>query len=298
MIISNSDIASFQKCERRWYYERYLGIRPKEYPEPMEVGSFGHLLMEDIFTEVLNGADYDKAIKAANPRLKDLLTDPSESSLAKSKVYKNVLAFVAYYFEQPWKVVGIEEKSTHPVSLGLEFGYTPDLRLEWTMGPKRGQQFILDYKFTGQYWNDREINLFQQVPKYIAYKNKIDGLNIRDGAVVLLNTRATSSDTGNKLFLVKWVPLNKVKLETIMRENEIMMERIKPYYTATPEHVRNMVVRTVNTQVCKLCFFADDLCPMEFEGKDVTRVMAYNYEKNEYGYDETHLNGDEARGQF
>ena len=291
IIVSNSDIYSFQKCERKFYYERVLQLRPKEYPEAMEIGTFGHKLMEEFFTVILNGGSYEDAAAATGQHLIAEINRPE-----RTKIYRHVLAFGAYFLEQPWKLVALEEKGSHPVAPGREFGFTPDLILEWTMGPKRGQLAVMDFKFTGQYWNDKQINMFQQVPKYIAYKNDRDGTNIRMGGVVMLNTRATAKDSGTKLFLVKWVPITKKKLDVIRYENEILVERVAPFFKMPPENAERLVVRTVDHYQCKLCWFADDLCPMDLNGQDTSRVIERNYILNDYGYgrDEIIVKEDEA----
>lgn len=284
MIVSNSDIYSYQKCERRFYYERILELRPKEYPSAMEIGTFGHKLMEEFFTVLLEGGTYEDAAHATGQHLIAEINHPE-----RTKIYRHVLAFGAYFLQQPWKLIAIEEKGNHPVAPGREFGFTPDLIIEFTQGPKRGQQAVMDYKFTGQYWNDRQLNTFQQIPKYIIYKNERDGTNIRTGGVVMLNTRAAENATGQQLFLIKWVPITKKKLETIKYENEILVERVAPFFAMPPENAERLVVRTVDHYNCKMCWFADDLCPMDMDGRDTSRVIERNYIKNDYGYNKDQI---------
>lgn len=285
MKISHSDIRSMHKCEFNWYYSRYLNLTPAGgLPEVMEVGTFGHSLMEAAFEVIRDGGSYEEAAEVSG----QLLVHVTDSIL-KMKVYKNVLAFVAWFLEQGLRVVDIEDKQSHPLFDDIEFGFTPDLTVEYTIGPARGRLAVMDYKFTGQYWTDREINNFQQVPKYVHYKNLRTGSNIRHGAVVMLNTRADAKATGSKLFIVKWVPITTAKLENLGRENEIMLRRINDKIKFAEEHgdeaLKATLVHTADEKQCKFCFFADDLCPMEMQGKDVTRVMARNFKQNtDYGY--------------
>lgn len=279
MIISNSDIDQFQQCERKFYYSRVLELIPLELPMPMQIGTFGHTMMEEFFKVILAGGSYEDASLSAGQCLIDVIDNPMMG-----KVYRHVLAFGAYFLNQPWKVVALEEKGSFPVTDDLEFGFTPDLIIEFTEGPLKGQQAVLDYKFTGQYWNDRELNMSQQIPKYIIYKNERDGTKIHRGAVVMLNTRAGVDKTGNDLFIIKWLPITKAKLATIKHENEVMMKRIEPYFSAELGDVEQEVIRTVNKNTCKMCWFADDLCPMDLNGQDTKRVIARNYKKNDYGY--------------
>ena len=283
MIISNSDIVSMNKCEYRWYYERYKNLMPIDgYPSVMSDGTFGHKLMEEAFTILMNGGTFEEAAQAAGQIA--MTGAPSEM-----KLYKHVLAFVQYAIDQGWKPVEIEEKGNHPINSNIEFGFTPDLVIEFTKGPWRGQQAVIDYKFTGQYWTDREISTSQQVPKYIHYKNLRDGTSIRRGAVVMLNTRANNDATGHGLFLVKWVPVTREKLKNIQRENENMMRRIHGFVvlgqTHGDEFLRSILVHTSDSKQCKMCIFADDLCPMELEGRDSSKVLSRNYKNNDhYGY--------------
>ena len=294
--ISHSDIKSMNKCEYRWFWERYKNLMPRDgYPEVMEVGTFGHALMEAAFTVIQNGGTYEQAAEASGALLVHV-TD----SLMKMKVYKNVLAFVAWFLEQGYRVVDIEDKQSYPVTETVDFGFTPDLTIEHTVGPLKGSFSVLDYKFTGQYWSDREINMFQQVPKYIHYKNLSTGSNIRRGGVVMLNTRAEANATGNRLFLVRWITPSTARFKTIERENEIMLRRINDFKTLADEkgedELKLHLVRTADEKACKFCFYADDLCPMDADGRDVTKVIARNYKQNtDYGYNgETEAKSDDA----
>ena len=283
--ISHSDIKSFNKCEYRWLYERFMNLMPAGgYPEVMEVGTFGHALMEKAFETIQAGGSYEEAAESSGQLLVHVMDSPM-----KMKVYKNVLAFVAWFIEQGYRVVDIEDKQSFPITDSVEFGFTPDITVEHTTGPTKGSFSVFDYKFTGQYWSDREINGFSQVPKYLHYKRKATGLPITRGAIVMLNTRATATDTGSKLFVVKWVPLTKARLEAIERENEIMVRRIHHFYKIGEEEgtdfLKNILVHTADEKACKFCIFGDDLCPMDWQGKDVSRVIERNYKKNtDYGY--------------
>lgn len=279
MKISNSQIASRQKCEKRFYFEHILKLRPLEYPEAMEKGIFGHDMMKAFFDKMLEGGTYEECVEAVSKLLTEDVIFSSQVS-----VYRHVLAFGAYVFAQPWRVISVEQSKLAPVRResgdDLSFAFTPDLVLEWTKGPKEGSRFIIDFKFTGQYWNDREVNMYQQVPKYIVYTNELEGNNlIKYGAVVMLNTRASAAASGTGLFMVKWIPLNRTKLQTIKAENEALMEEIAIDKTfKKPEDYK----RTVDAYQCKLCFFADDLCPADLEGRPTQRIIERSYKVNTY----------------
>jgi hypothetical protein len=286
MIVSHSNMKSHQKCEIKFYFDVKLNLRPKTWPEPVEKGIFGHDLMEEYFKARLQGASYDEAAALTTAFLGDALTaNPTNLILLQSaSVLKHVLAFGAYVDNQPWKILDVENNQTWPVDEDADFGFTPDLILEWTEGTKRGVPFVLDYKFTGQYWNDRQINTVQQMLKYLIYYNKKNGTKMRHAGVVMLNTRANSNDTGNKLFLLKWLPVSKEKLANIERENEILVRRLEPYFHMTPEEYKAQAVHTTDENACKTCWYADDVCPQDMNGQDITRTIEANYVVNDYGY--------------
>lgn len=274
MKISNSQIGSLQTCERRFYYEHIMKIKPLDYPVAMERGIFGHDLCKAFFKAMQEGKSYEECCEAVNVVLLTGLDNPELL-----KAYRLVLAYGAYAFQQPWKIIEVEQNRLHPVNEEDEFAYTPDLIFEWTEGVKRGTRGMLDFKFTGQYWTDKEINVYQQLPKYMIYYNLTSDTKVRNCGLVMLNTRAAAGATGADLFLTKWIPVDKKKLQNIKRENELMMQRVK---RVKETYAEEDYLRTVNTFTCKMCFFSEQMCPMQLNGQDITRVVKYAYEENKY----------------
>jgi len=300
-IISNSNIETFQKCERMFYYAVVKGLRPKVLPDFIKRGSFGHECMEAGFEVILNGGSVDEAIEtiAAGP-LQTLMNSGDPDTAEMMKVFRHVITFITWTQSEEvgWKPVALEDvgmwnltyeqpfiKDEQPSESDLVFAYTPDLIIEFTRGAYRGQHAVLDYKFIGQYMSDIAINMAQQIPKYIIYRNKYHtDFKIRRGAFVQLNTRADASATGHKLFLVKWIEPNKHRLSRIEYENEQWVERVA---RAKDTYTPNEFLRTVNKDVCNRCFFGKELCPAEFDGKSpetVQKIIDREYVKNEYGY--------------
>lgn len=281
--ISHSEIKQFQTCEYKWFYGSHKSLMPiGGFPVVMEVGTFGHSLMEACFRTIQAGGTYEEAAASCGDLLLSVMDTPE-----KMKVYRNVLAFVAYVQENEYRIIDIEDKQSWPMTNSdTEFGFTPDLTLEHTRGPLKGSLFVVDYKFTGQYWTDREINLHQQVPKYMHYKSKATGLNIRRGAIVMLNTRATATDTGAKLFFIKWITPTSKRFQILERENETMLKKLNDLRQMPDEELKEVLVHNGNEKTCKFCWFADDLCPMEFDGRDVSKVIERNFKINDYGYNE------------
>lgn len=299
-IISNSNIETFQKCERMFYYAVVKGLRPRALPDFIKRGSFGHDCMEVGFKVIMDGGTPEDASQViAEGPLQKLMTSGDPDAAEMMKVYRHVITFINWTQteEVGWKPVALEDvgmwnlsqqipgdKELHAED-DLLFAYTPDLIIEFTRGAYRGQHAVLDYKFLGQYMSDVSINMAQQIPKYIIYRNKFHtDFKIRRGAFVQLNTRADASATGYKLFLVKWVEPNKHRLSRIEFENEQWVERVA---NAKDNYAPDQFLRTVNKDVCNRCFFGKDICPAEFDGKSpetIQKIIEREYVNNEYGY--------------
>lgn len=297
-IVSNSDIETFQKCERMFYYSRVLRLRPRELSVWLKRGLFGHECMETGFQVIIDGGTPEDASQVIGEGpLQTLLESGDRDAAEMMKVFRHVVSFISFTQSEEvfWKPVALEDRGMWNLDAGnpttkeratefpndLVFGYTPDLVIEFTKGLYKGQQAVLDYKFIGQYMSEVAINMAQQIPKYIIYRNKTHTeQKIRRGAFVQLNTRATPTDKGHKLFLIKWVEPSKHRLERIEQENERMVRRVADAYSWDGD----MFTRTANKDVCDRCFFGRDLCPAEFDGKPIQKIIEREYKHNDYGY--------------
>lgn len=305
-IVSNSDIETFQKCPRMFYYSRVRRLAPSKanLPPALKRGSFGHKLMEKGFETILLGGSIQDATQAAALVLEELLNSDDPHASEMMGVYRHVCAFLSFATSEKciWRPVALEEtgmwnitqnrpaEPTDSVSDRI-FAYTPDMIVEFTEGLYKGQHAVLDYKFLGQYMKEIALNMSQQIPKYLIYRNKTHtDFKIRRGAFVQLNTRALISDTGHKLFLIKWLDWNKNRLEQIERENERWVEIVARAYE-NPD--ADNFLRTVNKDVCNWCFFGQfGLCQAEFDGKPqnvIDKIVDREFVRNTYGY----MNGDD-----
>jgi hypothetical protein len=282
-----------------FYYAVVQNLRPRQLPYFIKRGSFGHECMEAGFQVIIDGGTVEDAsqVIAAGP-LQKLLESGDPDTAEMMKVYRHVITFINFTqtSEVFWRPVALEDRGMWsfdqqedvPKSLilpdELVFGYTPDLVIEFTKGAYKGQHAVLDYKFLAQYMSEVAVNMAQQIPKYMIYRNKTKtDFKIHRGAFVQLNTRATPGDTGHKLFLIKWVEPNKKRLARIEYENEELVKRVAAAREWEPEKF----LRTVNKDVCDRCFFAKELCPAEFDGKPpavIEKIIQREYLDNDYGY--------------
>jgi len=244
----------------------------------LDKGIFGHRLLEEFFKAKQQGYSYEECVGEVNKYLEDNLHNVEHFS-----IYRHVLAFGAYAFEMEWRVISVEESLTTPVATDDEFAFTPDVVFQWTRGPRNGSYFMLDFKFTSQQWNDREIGMYQQLPKYMIHWNLIHpDQKIHNLGVVCLLTRAPNGATGVKLYSVKWLKITREKIQRIETENLMLIERVT---RAIETWGAQDFLRSSDSYACKTCWFADDICPADLEGKDISKYIAVNYEINTYFQD-------------
>jgi hypothetical protein len=286
-VVSNSEIETFQRCEMKFYFQHILGVMPEKLPDPLRTGLFGHKLFERYWELYMEGVPVEQIEVEVSNMLMDVIHDP-----VVGKILRNVLACARHLVEvKRLKPLKIEWRRIYPLMENLGFGMTPDLIAEFYDGPKKGNLCVLDWKFTGQYWNEQEIGMYQQIPKYVKFLNTFDYADrkIKYGLLVMLNTR--SSAASNDLFRTKWIPLGKQKLARIALENYDLAVEVAQRKMLPMADQYNAARRTVNHYECKLCPFANDVCPMSLAGHDISKTLAVNYVENTYGYEGERANG-------
>lgn len=295
-IVSNSNMETFQRCQRMFYYSVVQNLTPKQMSTPIRRGSFGHKCMELGMEVLMNGGSLEEATEAAYGPVTEMMQSGDPAAAEIIYVARHVAAFLAYFHTNPnitWRPVALEEvglwdlNNDVPIERDqvedyhLVYAYTPDIIIEFIKGPFKGQFGVLDYKFLGQYMSQDTIDMSVQIPKYIIYRSKIrPEQRLRRGAFVQFNTRATPTDTGHKLFLIKWIEPEKAELAEIERENKALAYEVaKARYIDEPQ----VFLRTQNKDVCGRCWFKE-ICHTERRGKDATHIIERDFKQNDYGY--------------
>jgi hypothetical protein len=263
----------------RYFFAQVKNYLPKELPVAMHRGLDGHEMFEIFFKTMQAGGSYEESVTSLDEIVTRLT---SESNFESLKAYRYVLAFGARAYQEGWIPFSVEEHMSYPIG-DDEYVYTPDIVFRWTSGVHRGDLFMLDYKFSAQAWTINELNVYQQGPKYVRYWNLVHGPDeqIRHFGLVNLLTSAAQGATGERLYKINWVPLDKAKLDRIQFENENMVERVATLKRKNGEDQANYM-RTVNSFSCKRCFFAGDLCPVSLKGKPIDAYIEKNYRVNDY----------------
>lgn len=147
--ISHSQIDNCNRCQRRWAYEKILGIKPTEDRSAMIYGDAGHT---SLLHSVVHGKSYDEALNIGLGVLKDNYNDIDRD---KYGLFCDMLPahmygyFTFYYpgFNEKYEVIAELSEKRIEVQLApgvLWRGYI-DLVVR---NRKTGDICILDYKFS------------------------------------------------------------------------------------------------------------------------------------------------------
>jgi hypothetical protein len=167
LILTSSEMATWQSCQRGWYITYYLRLRPiRQYTSPLSVGSLYHEGLEAFYRGVLD----DPAMFIAN-KAGELVTHYPE---AETQIVKDVeLASIMLQGYMEWietegadvglEIVGVEQSVEQPVGPYILRGkIDARIRREWD-----GALLQLEHKTVG---NLADIPKYaQSAPQFLTY---------------------------------------------------------------------------------------------------------------------------------
>lgn len=285
-IVSNSEVDSFQRCQRMHWYAYGLGLSPKAKNVPIKHGILGHSAFEA----------YYKAMKAELPRDECIQTGllaiadaPSASGDVMGMVTKRFLEYVKHYENEPFRVIDVEGVYSIPLPNGLTYALTVDLLVEMTEGEYKGEQVVIDTKWCYYFWTVDDAYMHPQIPKYIGALRML-GANTRAGLINMVRWRDIKTYEPEQVFRRLPVKPTQTRLDNIMQiQCKISLDEIlKRRQMSKVEWHDNHATPTLNNQNCKNCFFKQP-CSQELDGIDPTTTLAIAFENRSYGYSEEKL---------
>lgn len=272
-----------QECDLKFTFARTMELKKKELNQYIEKGNFGHAIMQVYFRARQEGLDHDSAKAVTLDFYIGASLDLKRPDI--TDVYSEVESFIDWFATQKIKVLHVEEPMMYTLPNGIDFWFTADLIVEYLEGPLKGTAVVFDWKFTGQFWSKKSVTMVQQLPKYSHYVSQIKGYKVKKACLTQINTRSNRAATSDA-FRNSWVELSKEKLERLSLENERMAEEVREFKSLSVEEQLATGNRAINPKTCGNCFYADDICPALLNGKGIKNILALNYVKTDYSYDD------------
>ncbi len=287
-LISNSQVSAWNTCRNQYRYGHDIKLMPKPTggSSPLSLGTFGHRVLETYYASIIQGESHDSAVASTDAVYIKLMRDTPNPAGAMEIVGKIKPLMVGYFDNfaktDQWDILGAEEK----IDLPLSDEYSMPIRYDLLMRNKAdGKVYIVDHKFTWEFWRTVDIMLMPQLPKYIAALRASD--QIVDGVMLnQIRTRPIKAPSLDQLYRRDKFYPSIHKIKTYLSEHIVASREIVAYHEQ-PESIRKqLALRVANKMICKWCAFSE-LCAVELDGGETSSMIANDFVVNTYGYDAT-----------
>lgn len=285
MIISNSEVETFQKCQRKHWYAYGLNLTPREKSLPLRSGILGHSVLEKYYRAKRAELSHDECVQDGLSVLSAYMLHPDVDVY--SIVLKRFLEYAEHYKNEPFRVLDVEGTYTTPLDNGIEYALTLDLLVEYTSGEWKGKQVLIDHKWTSDFWSANAVDMLPQIPKYLHTLRKL-GSTADFGIINQIRYRKMKDGyTSDKIFRRSIVTPTPERIANIVRIQEKVTSIIRQR-KLFPDLWESEAVQTIYRQQCDNCFFTIP-CQIELDGRDPKPTLDAMFEQNTYGYDEDRL---------
>jgi hypothetical protein len=289
--ISNSEVSSFLKCERRHYYGFRLGLVPKTMSKSMTKGTIAHEGLAVYYHKIQQNESTGDAKQAALDHIKML----AMQDFANMDLYADVTGLLDRYFDwclsqDTFTVLAVERLYYMPMGEDHQFAMRLDLLVQYTSGPYAGEIVLIDHKTVYDFWPPAAITLNAQMPKYMGAV-RYNKIPVRRIMINQIRTRVNKgpmedADKFRRVFST----IDSKEVTAVLREQQIAGERIIELNALTEEQHERKILRAMDRFTCENCPFAN-LCKSDLTGQDTTLMKQVEFQRQEdqpefmqYGY--------------
>lgn len=287
MKISNSEVGTYLKCERRHYYAHGLNLMPKRYGTSLTRGIIGHEALEKFYRGQIDGLSLAEAKEAMNAVIVQHIVEGTDPIMLGSLATLLEEYTDKYGFLDSFKPIAVEETMGMPIAEDIEYAMRFDLLAEMRTGMFAGEIVLIDHKFVYNFWDQDALMLNAQGPKYIATMRAND-IPVKRMMVNQLRWREVKSNPVR--FQREWITPVAAEIKNVLREQSMASVQIAERLKDLTEY-GDTALRTMDNMTCKNCSFAM-LCRVELIGEDPTLLIETDFQPNTYGYNT--VEGDEV----
>jgi hypothetical protein len=286
-VISNSEVGTFNTCERQWMYAYGQKLILLSYSTALTRGILGHACLAAFYTAIKEGKSFPEAVNESTRVLMAELINPNADAKMISPLTKLLTTYYMWVKDSldSIEILEVEKAFILPVADNFAYGLRLDLLVK-DLSPGRfyGDTLIWDHKFTYDFWSEDSLRMNAQIPKYIGVL-RAEGQVVRGGILNQLRYRFANPGERNASQIFRRDPImpTNAKVQGIFREQVKASEAIINLRRIDPADLPNIVRRSLNKMNCDRCPF-QDLCSQELEGLDTTLTRQTWYRPNTYGY--------------
>lgn len=210
--VSHSEVESYLTCRRKHWYGYGLSLQKVDDGAGLAMGSAGHEVLAAYYRTLLEAGDTNRKQRAAHgagivvarAKFRELV-EAGYKDIDEKRMPLEKLLFEIYFENEPlvqdgYTVLAVEKE------YNLEYDTENELRLPFVIDlivrtPDK-RVSIVDHKFVGQFYSDRDVLLMPQIPKYIAGLRAL-GHTVHEGVYNLIKTTNIKGDKMTKAQLVE-----------------------------------------------------------------------------------------------
>lgn len=281
--ISNSEVATWLTCKRKYYYEFDLNLEPRISSGALGKGTLLHEGLAVYYEDLQAGNSHKVATEVARTRLQSYLSASEYDFETVMEVDRLLQGYWNFYQGDPnWEILEVEKG--YDLSMTEDYEYS--LRLDLLVRERdTGLVVLVDHKTAYDFWTEDDLDLNPQFPKYIG-SLRANGVNVDKAVLNQIRTRSIKAPTMEQLFRRTTCKPSLAKIQNAMREQVISSMEIIQHRALPVEVQAANSVRLLNKTMCKFCN-VKSLCLAEYDGGDISVSIETDFRPRTYGYNPT-----------
>jgi PD-(D/E)XK nuclease superfamily len=278
-MISNSEVASWLLCSRKYYYEYVLGLEPKQFSEVIGKGILIHSMLEGYYAGKQQGMDEAGCREEAMEPL--IFAGAQGGDIAELGALRTLLMgyFDKYCIEddERYEVAAVETKYAMPINDEYALVGTLDLLLldKWDH-----KYVAVDHKSTYNFWTDDQSTISGQFVKYLILMRSL-GNDVKSLMVNQVRTRPVKN---GDLYQRAWVDPSDERVRNVLKQHIDASNKIMDFRNAGANHADTIPI--YDKYICSNCSFLS-LCNSDTEGQNLTFQIEQEFrQRKTYGYNE------------
>lgn len=268
--VSHSEVESYLRCERQWFYGYGLEIQRNNESDSLTRGKIGHAGMEVFFNALMNGASFIDAKAAAYAKVMEAMYD---HPILINEIIRCYGFFFDNYPFEGWKVLGVEYEQLLSVDDELTMPFIIDLVIQ----DPDGYVWVVDHKFIYDFISDRDCELMPQLPKYFVGMKAL-GFTVDKMAYSQFRYRTMKEENFENKYRFTPFSFTQTRLMQTITEQVVVSKRIQAAKKMPLEQLSAESMRTANKMVCNSCSFRS-LCVAELNDWQPNLILNSEYMK-------------------
>jgi PD-(D/E)XK nuclease superfamily protein len=276
LILSGSELDTFQRCRQLHYYRFGLRLEPREQSKALVVGKAGHVLLMTYYRARQSGASHEEAMHQTEGMAGWELSvvNNIRPDLAELAMFV-VRAYWAFHPRNEWQVIAVEHE-VEATFAGQRMKGTIDL-----IAAENGRTVVVDHRFLGRFYDEELAVIDPQLPRYVIMLNA--AVTVHGAYRNMISTASPNSRVQRVSRLP--VPITEARLDTVQMDTERTVGELVAWKNLPLEYRALHSPRTFNPAVCRFCEFRVP-CALSAQGLDEEPVLDQQFTHSEYGYEE------------